>query len=233
MDGDDDDWAAFDALLAAVPDADDLIPNSYSTRAQHPCALRNSLDSLRQALPTELLQEPESPDVLIIEASSSTAAVAPPSPRMCPRESDCRPYIGGLRLASTVQKAAPINVDEVEVLEPEPAGTRRRRRLASSRRNHSPGNDDDGSEYEEGTPPPVDEKPKKLPKRSETHRHPWSEEEQLWLERLITEIPRGTPRRWAKISAAMGGTRTTRQVTSRVQKYFGRLEKVGVDITVL
>lgn len=36
--------------------------------------------------------------------------------------------------------------------------------------------------------------------------------------------------RWAKISAAMDGRRTPRQVASRVQKYFLKLKKFGVDV---
>jgi hypothetical protein len=36
--------------------------------------------------------------------------------------------------------------------------------------------------------------------------------------------------RWAKISQAMGGSRTPRQVASRVQKYFEKLKLVGVGV---
>ena len=35
--------------------------------------------------------------------------------------------------------------------------------------------------------------------------------------------------RWQKISRAMGGRRTPRQVASRVQKYLEKLKKFGVD----
>jgi len=38
------------------------------------------------------------------------------------------------------------------------------------------------------------------------------------------------PIRWQKISKAMGGRRTPRQVASRVQKYFEKLKKFGVGI---
>jgi len=38
------------------------------------------------------------------------------------------------------------------------------------------------------------------------------------------------PIRWQKISKAMGGHRTPRQVASRVQKYFEKLKKFGVGI---
>ena len=37
--------------------------------------------------------------------------------------------------------------------------------------------------------------------------------------------------RWQKISRAMGGKRTPRQVASRVQKYFEKLKKFGIGIT--
>ena len=36
--------------------------------------------------------------------------------------------------------------------------------------------------------------------------------------------------RWAKISKAMGGRRTARQVASRVQKYFEKLRRFGVEV---
>jgi hypothetical protein len=36
--------------------------------------------------------------------------------------------------------------------------------------------------------------------------------------------------RWAKVSQAMGGRRTPRQVASRVQKYFEKLKRFGVGV---
>lgn len=41
--------------------------------------------------------------------------------------------------------------------------------------------------------------------------------------------PKNAHRRWAKISKAMSGKRTPRQVASRVQKYFEKLKKFGVE----
>lgn len=35
---------------------------------------------------------------------------------------------------------------------------------------------------------------------------------------------------WARISHAMGGTRTPRQVASRVQKYFEKLKRYGIEV---
>lgn len=84
-------------------------------------------------------------------------------------------------------------------------------------------------------------------KMSETYKQAWSVSEQHLLERLLEEIPDGTKnrcvnkhvtepcltlvsRRWARISQAMGGRRTARQVASRVQKYFEKLKRFGVEV---
>ncbi|KAF8574038.1 hypothetical protein K439DRAFT_880160 [Ramaria rubella] len=64
---------------------------------------------------------------------------------------------------------------------------------------------------------------------SETFNLPWSLSEQHLLEKLLEEIPAGEKQRWAKISKAMSGKRTPRQVASRVQKYFEKLKKFGVE----
>lgn len=89
---------------------------------------------------------------------------------------------------------------------------------------------------------------KKVKPKSETYKQAWSISEQHLLERLLTEIPEGeknryaTPsrlrdgfalmntQRWSKISKAMGGRRTPRQVASRVQKYFEKLKLFGVNV---
>jgi len=93
--------------------------------------------------------------------------------------------------------------------------------------------------------PPIAKKEKP---KSETYKQAWSISEQHLLERLLTEIPEGeknryaTPsrlgdgvalmntQRWSKISKAMGGRRTPRQVASRVQKYFEKLKLFGVNV---
>ena len=36
--------------------------------------------------------------------------------------------------------------------------------------------------------------------------------------------------RWAKISKAMNGRRTARQVASRVQKYYEKLKRFGIEV---
>ncbi|TRM61131.1 hypothetical protein BD626DRAFT_502828 [Schizophyllum amplum] len=69
---------------------------------------------------------------------------------------------------------------------------------------------------------------KKARPKSATYKVPWTDEEQLLLQRLLQEIPDGESFRWQKISKAMGGKRTPRQVSSRVQKYFEKLKAYGV-----
>ncbi|KAL1719674.1 hypothetical protein EV715DRAFT_251269 [Schizophyllum commune] len=78
-------------------------------------------------------------------------------------------------------------------------------------------------------PPDADSSPKKKGRpKSSTYKVPWTDEEQRLLERLLQEIPEGESFRWQKISRAMGGKRTPRQVSSRVQKYFEKLKAFGV-----
>jgi hypothetical protein len=73
----------------------------------------------------------------------------------------------------------------------------------------------------------TDEKKKPKP---ETYKQSWSVSEQHLLERLLGEIPDGEKNRWQKISVAMHGRRTPRQVASRVQKYFEKLKRFGVGV---
>ncbi|KZT26092.1 hypothetical protein NEOLEDRAFT_1132651 [Neolentinus lepideus HHB14362 ss-1] len=76
------------------------------------------------------------------------------------------------------------------------------------------------------TPTPAPSKPK-----PETYKQAWTVSEQHLLERLLEEIPDGERNRWQKISQAMNGRRTPRQVASRVQKYFEKLKRFGIDPT--
>ncbi|KAI0791582.1 hypothetical protein BC629DRAFT_1510643 [Irpex lacteus] len=71
---------------------------------------------------------------------------------------------------------------------------------------------------------------KKGKPRPETYKQAWSVEEQHLLERLLEEIPEGSKNRWAQISKAMDGKRTPRQVASRVQKYYEKLKRYGLDV---
>ncbi|CAE6387569.1 unnamed protein product [Rhizoctonia solani] len=63
-----------------------------------------------------------------------------------------------------------------------------------------------------------------------TFKQSWSLAEQHTLERLLVEIPSTVKFRWVRISEAMGGTRTPRQVASRVQKYYEKMKKLGVTV---
>ncbi|KAJ2462741.1 hypothetical protein GGI02_005396, partial [Coemansia sp. RSA 2322] len=60
---------------------------------------------------------------------------------------------------------------------------------------------------------------------------PWTDEEQARLEELLVVFPdeEVSNNRWRKISSALG-TRTVRQVSSRVQKYFIKLKKAGLPV---
>ncbi|KAG1886726.1 hypothetical protein F4604DRAFT_1723228 [Suillus subluteus] len=82
----------------------------------------------------------------------------------------------------------------------------------------------------EPSPPAPEPKADTDKPRPETYKQAWSVSEQHLLERLLEEIPDGERNRWAKISQAMGGRRTPRQVASRVQKYFEKLKRFGVGV---
>lgn len=83
-------------------------------------------------------------------------------------------------------------------------------------------------EAREDSPEPPRDKNGKA--KSETYKQAWSVSEQHLLERLLEEIPEGEKNRWAKISKAMNGRRTARQVASRVQKYYEKLKRFGVEV---
>jgi len=59
----------------------------------------------------------------------------------------------------------------------------------------------------------------------------WTEEEQRRLENLLIEYPDEeiSAHRWAKIARALGN-RTPKQVASRTQKYFIKLQKMGIPV---
>jgi hypothetical protein len=65
--------------------------------------------------------------------------------------------------------------------------------------------------------------------RNATFNMPWTLEEQRLLEKCLLEIPATERHRWVKISNAMGGTRTARQVASRVQKYNEKMKRFGLE----
>ncbi|EMD36901.1 hypothetical protein CERSUDRAFT_137226 [Gelatoporia subvermispora B] len=88
----------------------------------------------------------------------------------------------------------------------------------------------DASPADESFLPPGKKGKEKGKPKSETYKQAWSVEEQHLLERLLEEIPEGEKNRWSKISKAMNGRRTARQVASRVQKYYEKLKKFGLDV---
>lgn len=67
--------------------------------------------------------------------------------------------------------------------------------------------------------------------KNDTFNQPWTSEEQRRLEQLLIEYPpeQFEMRRFAKISKALGN-RTTKQVSSRVQKFFKKLHSAGMPI---
>lgn len=67
--------------------------------------------------------------------------------------------------------------------------------------------------------------------KPETFNQLWTAEEQRRLEELLIRYPpeEVEARRWQKIAAALGN-RTTKQVCSRVQKYFIKLHKAGLPV---
>ncbi|KAF7965348.1 hypothetical protein HWV62_44283 [Athelia sp. TMB] len=87
-------------------------------------------------------------------------------------------------------------------------------------------------------------------KKPETYKQAWSVSEQHLLEKLLEDIPEGSKNRldspfsklkvtltnnshrWQKISIAMSGRRTPRQVASRVQKYFEKLKRYGLGVGI-
>ncbi|TFK68165.1 hypothetical protein BDN72DRAFT_871067 [Pluteus cervinus] len=86
-------------------------------------------------------------------------------------------------------------------------------------------------------PTPISEDIPAVPKpkdggkpKPETYKQAWSVSEQNLLEHLLEQIPDGEKNRWLKISRAMNGRRTPRQVASRVQKYFEKLKRFGIDV---
>jgi len=69
--------------------------------------------------------------------------------------------------------------------------------------------------------------------KSTTFNKPWTEEEQLRLEELLQKYPGDSnsneAQRFSKIAKELGN-RTVSQVTSRCQKYFIKLQKLGLPI---
>ncbi|KAG0189179.1 ZZ-type zinc finger-containing protein 3 [Apophysomyces sp. BC1034] len=80
--------------------------------------------------------------------------------------------------------------------------------------------------------PRLSEEPDNLQdSQTPTHNQPWTDEEQRRLEELLEVYPDEPvqAQRFNKISKALG-SRTARQVASRVQKYFIKLAKLGLPV---
>lgn len=93
------------------------------------------------------------------------------------------------------------------------------------------GEEDNEENNDDDMPPPKSTegpRAKRTKPKPETYKQAWSMSEQNLLEQLLEEIPEGERFRWQKISKAMGGRRTPRQVASRVQKYFEKLKKFSL-----
>ncbi|XP_037642214.1 ZZ-type zinc finger-containing protein 3 [Sebastes umbrosus] len=69
------------------------------------------------------------------------------------------------------------------------------------------------------------------PNKSDTFNQLWTVEEQKKLEQLLVKFPpeEVESRRWQKIADGLGN-RTSKQVASRVQKYFIKLTKAGIPV---
>lgn len=78
---------------------------------------------------------------------------------------------------------------------------------------------------------PMDTSQSDDPNRAPTFKQPWTDEEQQRLQELLIIYPDEPiqAQRFNKISKALG-TRTPRQVASRVQKYFIKLAKLGLPV---
>ncbi|KAF8330839.1 uncharacterized protein EI90DRAFT_1102105 [Cantharellus anzutake] len=107
---------------------------------------------------------------------------------------------------------------------------------ASPQRNPESKSDDNQTLHDEAsassTPPPqtdMNRLNRSAKPKAELFNVPWTAEEQRLLEKCLLEIPSTEKQRWIKISKAMGGVRTGRQVASRVQKYNLKLKKFGLE----
>ncbi|KDQ56577.1 hypothetical protein JAAARDRAFT_207695 [Jaapia argillacea MUCL 33604] len=128
-------------------------------------------------------------------------------------------------LPSTVELTRPSRSrhppKRVRVKEPKPSPSKRKAAKI---------NDDPELQPPDPTQPTPNPSKATLKPKSETYKLSWSVSEQRLLEELLERIPDGEKNRWQKISQAMDGKRTPRQVASRVQKYFEKLKRFGVEV---
>ncbi|KDR76875.1 hypothetical protein GALMADRAFT_245970 [Galerina marginata CBS 339.88] len=137
----------------------------------------------------------------------------------------------GPRVRRPSKKAISQFVDDesVATLTPLSASPRPRKKVKLKLPSRPVPSDDDDSLPDETEEPKAKKRRAEKPK-PETYKQAWSESEQNLLEQLLEEIPDGEKNRWQKISKAMGGRRTPRQVASRVQKYFEKLKRFGIGV---
>ncbi|KZP30821.1 hypothetical protein FIBSPDRAFT_1038067 [Athelia psychrophila] len=206
---------------------------------------RNSPGIIRNAGPYCDVGEPasaiSSPTTATFSNPSPTTPSFPPSP---PIISDMQPKTKGTgrsRKSATIVSAsvsttartrarraaaAPMDVDAEPAAKNAPTITiklGKRGRAASTSPPPPQPTQPPGMDVAVGTKGKTKEK-----KKPETYKQAWSVSEQHLLEKLLDEMPEGTKNRWQKISLAMNGKRTPRQVASRVQKYFEKLKRYGV-----
>ncbi|KAF9556072.1 hypothetical protein CPC08DRAFT_711462 [Agrocybe pediades] len=103
-------------------------------------------------------------------------------------------------------------------------------KVAAPSSKSAPVSDEESADEEEAKPATTKKARGSAKPKPETYKQAWSESEQNLLEQLLEQIPDGEKFRWQKISKAMGGRRTPRQVASRVQKYFEKLKRFGIGV---
>ncbi|KAF9452120.1 hypothetical protein P691DRAFT_722666 [Macrolepiota fuliginosa MF-IS2] len=126
---------------------------------------------------------------------------------------------------------------QTPIISQPPKSSRPQRTSHRNAADNSPPNSRSRKKARKGDPPKASSptpKPVEAPKdtgkpKPETYKQAWSLSEQHLLEQLLEQIPEGEKYRWQKISRAMNGRRTPRQVASRVQKYFEKLKKYGLE----
>ncbi|EGC39132.1 hypothetical protein DICPUDRAFT_148146 [Dictyostelium purpureum] len=92
--------------------------------------------------------------------------------------------------------------------------------------------DESDSNFKEGENEVIRKPPRPYPRAlSKTNLAYWTEEEHNRLEELLVEFPEEevATHRWVKIANKLGN-RTPAQVASRTQKYFKKLERLGLEI---
>ncbi|KAI0342496.1 hypothetical protein BDW22DRAFT_1357867 [Trametopsis cervina] len=171
----------------------------------------------------DLEDESAEVDISLEDPGATMKAVIPKSERVVRIETD--------RLMTPLGSSFPSAKDQISSVA-RPQRSSRAKRL--SRKDDAPAQPLQSSSSRTTEEQPTEEEATKVDKkgkaRPETYKQAWSVEEQHLLERLLEEIPEGEKNRWQKISKAMNGKRTSRQVASRVQKYYEKLKRYGLGV---